>query len=185
MAGGGGDGYELLRAVVEALGQARDKSQFHCLLVGGPLMPPDDRRRVIEISRAQPSVRYLDFVEDMASYIAAADAVVSMGGYNSVCELLSLDKPALIVPRVHPRKEQLIRAQALDARGLLRMIDPAALSPPLLFDEISQLLDGRASVGASLQMDGLVGAAAEIGAQLAQPAVRHALVPDPRLRWAS
>jgi predicted glycosyltransferase len=185
MAGGGGDGYKLLRAVVEALGLARDKSQFQCLLVGGPLMPRDDRRRVVEIARTQPSVRYIDFVEDMASYVAAADAVVSMGGYNSVCELLSLGKRALIVPRVHPRKEQLIRAQALGARGFLRMIDPAELSPRLLFDEISQLLDDRTPVGASLPMDGLVGAAAEIGAQLAQPAVRHALLPNARLRWAS
>ena len=185
MAGGGGDGYELLRAVVEAIGLASNTPQFQCLLVGGPLMPPDDRRRVAEIARTQPSVRYIDFVEDMASYIAAADAVVSMGGYNSVCELLSLGKPALIVPRIYPRKEQLIRARALGGRGLLRMIDPAELSPERLFDELLQLLDAGAPAGASVPIDGLVEAGAEIGAQLTQPAVRHALLPTLRLRWAS
>ncbi len=32
-----------------------------------------------------------------------------MGGYNTYCEILSFDKPALIVPRLQPREEQLIR----------------------------------------------------------------------------
>ena len=35
-----------------------------------------------------------------------------MGGYNTYCEILSFDKPALIVPRMRPRLEQLIRARA-------------------------------------------------------------------------
>ena len=38
-------------------------------------------------------------------------AVVAMGGYNTFCEILTLDKPALIVPRSKPRQEQLIRAR--------------------------------------------------------------------------
>ena len=185
MAGGGGDGYELLRTVIEAIGSARARPRFKCVLLGGPLMPPDDRRRVVEIARRQPSVRYIDFVADIASYIAAADVTVSMGGYNSVCELLSLGKPALVVPRVHPRKEQLIRAQTLGARGLLRMMDPAELTPERLLDELSRLLDDGASTGASIPMDGLVGAAAEIGAQLREHAARDDFAPTPRLRWAS
>lgn len=52
-----------------------------------------------------------------------------MGGYNTVSELLSLRRPALIVPRVVPRQEQLIRAQALSRRGLVRMLHPGELTP--------------------------------------------------------
>ena len=48
----------------------------------------------------------------MEELIAGAKAVVAMGGYNTYCEILSFDKPALIVPRVAPREEQLIRARA-------------------------------------------------------------------------
>src|SRR5437016_7118415 len=48
--------------------------------------------------------------------------VVSMGGYNAVCEVLSAERPTVIVPRVRPRKEQLLRAQALQRRGVARMI---------------------------------------------------------------
>ena len=47
-----------------------------------------------------------------------------MGGYNTFCEILSFDKPAIIVPRVFPRKEQYIRASRAQELGLIRMLDP-------------------------------------------------------------
>jgi predicted glycosyltransferase len=61
-----------------------------------------------------------------------AECVVSMGGYNSVYEVLSFEKPALIVPRVKPRREQLIRAERLQALGLVDVLHPEALSAPAL-----------------------------------------------------
>jgi predicted glycosyltransferase len=48
-----------------------------------------------------------------------------MGGYNTFCEILTLDKPALIVPRSVPRQEQLIRAERAVNLGLVSMLDPA------------------------------------------------------------
>ncbi len=47
-----------------------------------------------------------------------------MGGYNTFCEILSFDKPALIVPRSVPRQEQLIRASRAEGLGLVSMLDP-------------------------------------------------------------
>jgi predicted glycosyltransferase len=47
-----------------------------------------------------------------------------MGGYNTYCEILSFDKPALIVPRVAPRQEQLIRAKRAAELGLIEMLLP-------------------------------------------------------------
>ena len=56
-----------------------------------------------------------------------------MGGYNTFCEILSFDKPALIVPRVAPRQEQLIRARRAAELGLIDMLLPeeAADAPRL------------------------------------------------------
>ena len=45
-----------------------------------------------------------------------------MGGYNTFCEILSVDRPAIIAPRVQPRREQLIRAEAAEELGLVRML---------------------------------------------------------------
>ena len=45
-----------------------------------------------------------------------------MGGYNTVCEVLSFQKQALIVPRVRPRSEQWIRAERLRDLQLIDVI---------------------------------------------------------------
>jgi predicted glycosyltransferase len=167
MAGGGGDGCRLLSAVVDAIRLRGDRGRFECLLLGGPLMPPEDRLRVLALAASEASVRYIDFVDDVASYVAAADVVVSMGGYNSVCELLSAGKAAIVVPRTAPRREQLIRAEALSRRGLLRMIHPDLLSSERVLDEIERLFDWPAPNGAGLPLDGLSGAAVAIDELLA------------------
>ena len=51
---------------------------------------------------------YLGIIPDHLATLdlAGASGVVGMGGYNTFCEVLSFDKPALIVPRVKPRLEQ-------------------------------------------------------------------------------
>lgn len=46
-----------------------------------------------------------------------------MGGYNTFCEVLSFDRPAVIVPRTVPRLEQWIRASRAEELGLVRMLD--------------------------------------------------------------
>jgi predicted glycosyltransferase len=52
-----------------------------------------------------------------------------MGGYNTFCEILSFDKPALIVPRTAPRLEQWIRARRFAELGLVDMLGPEQFSP--------------------------------------------------------
>ena len=60
-----------------------------------------------------------------------------MGGYNTFCEVLSLDKRALIIPRTTPRLEQFIRASSAVKLGLISMLiedgehDPAVMAAAL------------------------------------------------------
>jgi predicted glycosyltransferase len=84
-----------------------------------------------------------------------------MGGYNTFCEILSFDKPALIVPRTLPRMEQFIRARRAAELGLVSVLsdtgdrDPKRMAAALLHLAqqpkpsavvIPGLLDGMASV---------------------------------------
>jgi predicted glycosyltransferase len=46
-----------------------------------------------------------------------------MGGYNTFCEVLSFDKPALFVPRTQPRLEQHIRADRALNLGLSALLE--------------------------------------------------------------
>ncbi len=161
-AGGGGDGYELFRAVLDALRLRSGPVGFDCVLILGPLMSASDRDNLRELTFGRASVHVLDFTPDAASYIGAADVVVSMGGYNTVCEILSFERPAIVVPRVAPRKEQLIRAQALHERGLIRMIPHDHLSPRRLLDELNHLLKDPPRMSGGLSMDGLAAVAEEL-----------------------
>jgi predicted glycosyltransferase len=63
-----------------------------------------------------------------------------MGGYNTTVELLAARKSALIVPRVEPRVEQLIRAERLSDLGLVEMIHPNDLTPGLMRSKVEELL---------------------------------------------
>jgi predicted glycosyltransferase len=54
--------------------------------------------------------------------LSEAAGVIAMGGYNTFCEILSFDKPGLIVPRTEPRLEQFIRASRAAELGLVSML---------------------------------------------------------------
>ena len=88
--------------------------------------------------------KLLCFDPDFALLLAQADVVVSMAGYNTVCELLTLRKRALLVPRVKPGQEQCIRAERMAALGLLRMLHPDQLTPATLMSALRTELEAFA-----------------------------------------
>jgi predicted glycosyltransferase len=131
-AGGGEDGAVVIAGALAAIALAGDARDFTCRIIGGPELGAHERGQLSARAQTLPDVEWIDFSNTMGAEIAAADLIVSMGGYNSVCEILSYRKRAIIIPRAVPVREQQIRAEAMDALGLLRMmplekLDPAAL----------------------------------------------------------
>jgi predicted glycosyltransferase len=61
----------------------------------------------------------------------------------------------LILPRVTPREEQLIRARVFEARGLCDFIHPADLSPISLSVKIRELVDFDRSAVPSFETNGI------------------------------
>ncbi len=121
--GGGRDGVPLAEAFLDADLPGRG------ILVTGPLMPDEARRRLRGLAAMRPHLEIHGFVTDPCPLLERADAVIAMGGYNTVCELLASRKPALIVPRVRPRTEQLIRATRFAELGCLDVLHPDQLCP--------------------------------------------------------
>jgi len=119
-AGGGGDGMALLEAYVQAL--RLEPAGWTSLMVTGPFMPDAQRRRLEKLCRGLPSVIIRPFERDVPSLIHAADAVVTMGGYNSLCEVTGSGTRAVVIPRTSPRTEQLLRAQAFARLGLVDVL---------------------------------------------------------------
>ncbi len=134
-AGGGGDGFPLMQAYLLGLGR-QEKPAFTSVLVTGPLMEANELCMLRELAATLPAgtVRIESFLPNPLLLLAAADLVVSMAGYNTVCELLALGQRALLVPRVTPRQEQLVRATLLAERGLVHLLHPEHLTPERLLD---------------------------------------------------
>jgi predicted glycosyltransferase len=170
-AGGGGDGGPLIESYLRGLDYLpRD---IYSLVVTGPLMDRDERLRLGQLARGD-RVRIVDYQEDLFSYMAAADLVVSMAGYNSVCEAASLGVPALVVPRVFPRTEQYLRAQRFAARGLLAVLHPDHLDPERLGARVCAVLDAPPHPTLPIALDGGARAAAFFTSLLPSPANRVA-----------
>ncbi len=138
--GGGGDGFAVMDTYLSMLESAPSALPFKSVLITGPFMADRDTKEVMERAR-RLGVRTLQFCRVMEKMLASADLVVSMGGYNTVCEILSQGTPALIIPREVPRKEQLIRAQVLYKHNLVDYIPWNSFSPIMLRDRVLAILE--------------------------------------------
>ncbi len=137
--GGGGDGCEVMDTFLSILEAKSGPPPFKSVLVTGPFMPKAKRRKIAK--RARPfGIRTMPFYPRMEELFAAADLVVSMGGYNTMCELLTQRTPSVIIPRETPRKEQLIRAVAFQKKGLIEYVPWQELNPEHLRAKMLQVL---------------------------------------------
>jgi predicted glycosyltransferase len=120
--GGGGDGAALVDWVLRAY-ESDPALSPHALIVYGPFMNATDRQDFDNrVAALNGRVTALSFHPRLERVLAEASGVVAMGGYNTFCEILSMDKPAIIAPRTRPRREQLIRASAAENLGLVSML---------------------------------------------------------------
>ncbi len=139
--GGGGDGHPVVKTFLKAFdprgGGIPDKTRV--VIVTGPFISVRDYQEVLRMSKSL-GFQTLKFHRFMESLIGAAQVVVSMGGYNTVCEIVSQAKPFLILPRTVPREEQLIRAQVLCSQGFCDYLHPDELTPQNLRERVLALL---------------------------------------------
>ena len=124
-AGGGGDGVDMVDWVIRAY-EADSGLPYRAVIVTGPFMQATEQQEFHDRCELLEKVEILTFDSHIELLMEKSMAIVAMGGYNTFCEILTLDKPALIVPRSKPRQEQLIRAERAVRLGLASMIDPAA-----------------------------------------------------------
>ncbi|MEL7245042.1 MAG: glycosyltransferase [Cyanobacteria bacterium J06573_2] len=170
--GGGEDGYLLVKTYLQ--GQEllkQNQPQVKSLIFCGPEMPKAHKQELYQIAANYPQVEFREFSNDVMSYVSAADAVVSMGGYNTICEILSAAKPAVIVPRIKPSEEQLIRSQRMDSLGLLKSIHPESLTPQTLMTQLFEVLENPVKPK-DIDLEGLSRVARQIKNLLAEKAAK-------------
>ncbi len=138
--GGGGDGYPVMDTYLSMLESFGFPLPFRSVLVTGPFMPKDQRISVFKRAK-KLGVRAYHFYRQMEKLLASADLVISMGGYNTLCEILSQGTVALLIPRETPRMEQLIRAERFHRQNLVDYIPWHSLSPVSMGEKVFHLLD--------------------------------------------
>ena len=168
--GGGRDG----AAVLDAFVAAPLPAGLRGIVVTGSQLDDSLRDRIETVADSRPDMEVRRFEPDLMPLLAGATRVVAMGGYNTVCEILRLGKPALIVPRVRPRQEQLVRAERFAALGLVDMLHPDRLSPAALGAWIARpdraVARGRLDTGGLDRFTQLAAAAMGRAAPAAAPA---------------
>jgi predicted glycosyltransferase len=128
MAGGGADAHALMSTLVDAVPEVCAARPCTFVIVTGPFMPDAERRDLKRRAAGLP-VRLRTMVGDPLRYLAAADLVVAMAGYNTTMEVLRVGTPALLVPRRGPSAEQRMRARRFADRGWVSQLDPDELEP--------------------------------------------------------
>ena len=135
-AGGGEDGFAILETFVEAAA----RSNWRAIVVAGSQSAPEKRQELREAAK-NAGVAYYTFVRGLDAWFGVVDAIVTMGGYNTLAEAVSRGTRTVCVPRVVPRTEQLIRAKAFADLGLLRYIHPDELTAERLHREVEGALE--------------------------------------------
>lgn len=142
--GGGEDGRPTMEAVLDWL--ASDAAAAtRATMVTGPLMSRSDRdsitRRAYDLG-----VRIMARAANLTGLFRASGTIVGMGGYNTVYESLALRKRVVVIPRIHPRREQWDRARRLRDLDLLELVEPDDLDKPGVIGEAVQVAEDRAPI---------------------------------------
>jgi len=111
------------------------------VIFAGPFIPPEEFASLQKLSEQLPNVTLARYTPDLLPYMNRTDLSISMGGYNTIMNILSTGARALVFPyTANNDQEQYIRAVKLCQLGVIDMIHPDALEPPKLATAIRAAL---------------------------------------------
>ncbi|MDX6479911.1 MAG: ATP-binding cassette, subfamily bacterial [Gaiellaceae bacterium] len=152
--GGGADGSLVLDQFLHAAELLRPELGGRWLAVSGPLMADDDHERLVRLG-ARFGVDVRRVVPELRCEVAAADCIVAMAGYNTVCDVLSYRRPAVLVPRSGPSLEQTLRADRLESWNAAEVIRASELSSREMARAIRSVIDRGEPELPPISLDGV------------------------------
>lgn len=182
--GGGEDGYVPLNHFIKGLTRDNRDESLSTLIVTGPEMSQHQCQEIQRRVQPLKNTQAVEFTPDLNAHMQQADLIVSMAGYNTIVELLAMNKPTIAIPRVKPVQEQLIRATRMDKLGLLKCLHPNDLSPESLMKEVFAQLDrplNGTKATDRINFGGLMSASLTIEAMLGRNE-KQKILAKPRLR---
>ncbi|WP_035239860.1 glycosyltransferase family protein [Desulfobacter vibrioformis] len=153
-AGSGSVGQRLLRAAAAA--SPRLDSGSKTILVTGPYMEKEIRKELA--NQSSTALRVFRFFQHFVDLLAAADLVLSMGGYNTLMNCLAAQTPCLALP-FDQNREQGLRIRSLGTSLGIQRLGPRDLSPDRLARRIKKMLAHPHTQGNRPDLDGAARAA--------------------------
>jgi predicted glycosyltransferase len=151
--GGGADGVTLMKEFVTASQHLRPQHGGTWLMVTGPMLDADTHEQLARAGAAAGlTVRRI--VPELRAHVALADCVISMAGYNTCCDLLTFRRPAVLIPREGPNREQRIRARRFAEWGAARVVQ-AAYAHNTVTEALEATLQGGDPRAAPVSLDGI------------------------------
>lgn len=153
--GGSGVGGHLLRRIVEAFPEAKERvPALRMVVVAGPRIDP----------ATLPSVEGLEvrrYVHELYRHLAACDLAVVQGGLTTAMELTANRRPFLYFPLRHHFEQNFHVRHRLQQYGSGRCMDFDDATPEVIADAIAEEI-GRAVDYRPVETDGAARAAASI-----------------------
>lgn len=90
-------------------------------------------------------VQYEYMSEPLKHLFAMADIIISRAGANAICELLALQKPALLIPlsAAASRGDQILNAKSFKKQGFSDVLEEEDVTPETLYQAVSSLYENR------------------------------------------
>lgn len=134
--GGGDDGHFVIDRYLQSLMVDDFPAQVDHHIVLGPEMNDELAKQLTLCGQQLANMTIERFNPNLVSLFQSADVTLSMAGYNTVCELLSTNTKAILLPRTTPVEEQLIRAQRLAQHGYFDYLCQSKLTPESLVEKV-------------------------------------------------
>ncbi|MBR1641970.1 MAG: undecaprenyldiphospho-muramoylpentapeptide beta-N-acetylglucosaminyltransferase [Butyrivibrio sp.] len=104
------------------------------------------KEKMDNLKLSVPGYKQFEYVKnELKDIFAMADIVVSRAGANSICELLALRKPNILIPlsTKSSRGDQMLNARSFEQQGFSMVIDNDDLDEDILVETISDLYNNR------------------------------------------
>jgi predicted glycosyltransferase len=151
--GGSGVGGHLLRRVIEAFPEARERlPALRMIVVAGPRIDPASLP-------AHPGLEVRAYVHDLYRHLAACDLAVVQGGLTTTMELTTNRRPFLYFPLRHHFEQNFHVRHRLGRYGAGRCMDFDESTPEVIADAIAAEM-GRPVEYRAVETDGAARAAA-------------------------
>ncbi len=116
------------------------------------------KEKMDNLKLSVPGYKQFEYVKnELKDLFAMADIVVSRAGANSICELLALKKPNILIPlsTKSSRGDQMLNAKSFEQQGFSLVINNDDLDEDILVETIEDLYEDREKFLANMNKSSL------------------------------